>query len=71
MDRGAHDLGGTQRRAGTMPVALALSPQGDRLLVAESGADVIAVIRLPSRLTKPALNWTLVAPSRRLTLPSL
>ena len=45
---------------GTMPVALALSPQGDRLLVAESGADVIAVIRLPSRLTKPALNWTLV-----------
>jgi DNA-binding beta-propeller fold protein YncE len=45
---------------GTMPVALALSPQGDRLLVAESGADVIAVIRLPSRLTTPALNWTLV-----------
>src|SRR5450759_3842430 len=45
---------------GTMPVALALSPQGDRLFVAESGADVIAVIRLPSRLTTPALNWTLV-----------
>ena len=44
---------------GTMPVALALSPQGDRLFVAESGADVISVIRLPSRLTRPALNWTL------------
>jgi DNA-binding beta-propeller fold protein YncE len=45
---------------GTMPVALALSPQDDRLFVAESGADVIAVIRLPSRLTRPALNWTTV-----------
>ena len=45
---------------GTMPVALALSPQDDRLFVAESGADMIAVIRLPSRLTKPALNWTTV-----------
>jgi DNA-binding beta-propeller fold protein YncE len=43
---------------GTMPVALALSPREDRLFVAESGADVIAVIRLPSRLTRPALNWT-------------
>ena len=45
---------------GTMPVALALDPQDDRLFVAESGADEIAVIRLPSRLTRPALNWTLV-----------
>jgi len=44
---------------GTMPVALALSPKGARLFVAESGADEIAVIRLPSRLTMPALNWTL------------
>jgi len=49
------------RRAGlgTMPVALALSPKGARLFVAESGADEIAVIRLPSRQTRPALNWTL------------
>jgi len=50
------------RRAGlgTMPVALAISPQGARLFVAESGADEIAVIRLPGRRTKPALDWTLV-----------
>ena len=45
---------------GTMPVALALSPQGERLFVAESGADEIAVVRLPSRRTRPALEWTLV-----------
>ena len=43
---------------GTMPVALALGPHGDRLFVAESGADEIAVIRLPGRSTAPALNWT-------------
>ena len=38
---------------GTMPVALALSPDGARLFVAESGADEIAVIRLPSPRTRP------------------
>ena len=37
---------------GTMPVALALSPDGARLFVAESGADEIAVIRLPSPKTR-------------------
>ncbi len=45
---------------GTMPVALALSPDDARLFVAESGADEIAVIRLPSRHTRPGLDWTLV-----------
>ena len=45
---------------GTMPVALAIGPRGARLFVAESGADEIAVIRLPNRLTRPALDWTLV-----------
>jgi DNA-binding beta-propeller fold protein YncE len=45
---------------GTMPVALALSPDDARLFVAESGADEIAVIRLPSRQTRHALKWTLV-----------
>ena len=45
---------------GTMPVALALGPRDARLFVAESGADEIAVIRLPNRQTKPALDWTLV-----------
>jgi len=44
---------------GTMPVALALSPDDARLFVAESGADEIAVIRLPSRQTRHALKWTL------------
>ena len=49
------------RRAGlgTMPVALALSPEGARLFVAESGANEIAVIRLPSPRTRPRLEWTL------------
>ncbi|MCX6374399.1 MAG: YncE family protein, partial [Actinobacteria bacterium] len=45
---------------GTMPVALALSPNGARLFVAESGADEIAVIRLPGRQARPALDWRLV-----------
>jgi DNA-binding beta-propeller fold protein YncE len=44
---------------GTMPVALALSPDESRLFVAESGADAIGVLRLPSGLTKPSLTWTL------------
>jgi DNA-binding beta-propeller fold protein YncE len=45
---------------GTMPVALALSPDGARLFVAESGADEIAVVRLPSPKTRPRLEWTLL-----------
>ena len=45
---------------GTMPVAVALSPDETRLFVAESGVDAIAVIRLPSAQTTPALEWTLV-----------
>jgi DNA-binding beta-propeller fold protein YncE len=45
---------------GTMPVAVALSPDDSRLFVAESGADTIAVIRLPGAETTPALEWTLV-----------
>jgi len=45
---------------GTMPVALAISPQGARLFVAESGADEVAVIRLPGAKTRPELDWTLV-----------
>ena len=45
---------------GTMPVALAISPQGTRLFVAESGADEIAVVRLPSPKTRHARDWTLV-----------
>ena len=43
---------------GTMPVALALSPNGARLFVAESGADEMAVIRLPGRQTSPRSSWT-------------
>ena len=45
---------------GTMPVALALSPDCARLFVAESGADEIAVVRLPNRKTRRELQWTLV-----------
>jgi DNA-binding beta-propeller fold protein YncE len=45
---------------GTMPVALALGPQDARLFVAESGADEIAVLRVPSAHTKRNLDWTLV-----------
>ena len=45
---------------GTMPVALAISPRGARLFVAESGADELAVLRLPSPETRPGLAWTLV-----------
>ncbi|MEI6621520.1 MAG: alkaline phosphatase family protein, partial [Actinomycetes bacterium] len=43
---------------GTMPVALALDPDGGRLFVAESGADEIAVIRLPGSSTAPSDVWT-------------
>ena len=45
---------------GTMPVAVALSPDETRLFVAESGVDAIAVVRLPGAETTPALEWTLV-----------
>jgi DNA-binding beta-propeller fold protein YncE len=45
---------------GTMPVALAIGPRGDRLFVAESGANEIAVIRLPGRRTRSSLAWKLV-----------
>jgi DNA-binding beta-propeller fold protein YncE len=45
---------------GTMPVALAISPDGSRLFVAESGADSLAVICLPSPRTKHALEWTVL-----------
>ena len=51
---------GRSEGLGTMPVALALSPDGSRLFVAESGVDAIAVIRLPSPETTAALKWTLV-----------
>jgi DNA-binding beta-propeller fold protein YncE len=45
---------------GTMPVAVTLAPNGQRLFVAESGADEISVIRVPSRGTRRALDWTIV-----------
>ena len=45
---------------GTMPVALALSPDGTRLFVAESGVAAIGVIRLPSSATPSDRDWTLV-----------
>ena len=45
---------------GTMPVALAISPDGSRLFVAESGADAIGVVRLPSPQGASPLDWTLV-----------
>ena len=45
---------------GTMPVALALGPRNARLFVAESGADELSVLRLPSPQTKPSLAWTMV-----------
>ena len=50
------------RRAGlgTMPVALALSPNEDRLFVAESGADELAVIALPGASTTRSQEWTVI-----------
>lgn len=50
------------RRAGlgTMPVALALSPDESRLFVAEAGAAEVAVIRVPGRTPKPDLDWSVV-----------
>jgi DNA-binding beta-propeller fold protein YncE len=45
---------------GTMPVALAIGPDGTRLFVAESGVAAIGVIRIPSAETTSADDWTLV-----------
>jgi len=50
---------GRKEGLGTMPVAVCLSPNGLRLFVAQSGADSIAVIRLPGSGTKKAQNWTI------------
>ena len=43
---------------GTMPVAVGLSPNGERLFVAESGADELAVIRVPAVGAPAADAWT-------------
>ncbi len=51
---------GRSEGLGTMPVALAISPDGSRLFVAESGADSLAVICLPSAATKHAVEWTVL-----------
>lgn len=44
---------------GTMPVAVALSPNEDRLYVAESGADELAVVNLPGATTPRGTAWML------------
>ncbi len=46
--------------SGTMPVALALGRRDSRLFVAESGADALAVIRLPGGRTPAHQAWTTV-----------
>ena len=43
---------------GTMPVAVGLSPNGERLFVAESGADELAVFRVPAVGAPTADAWT-------------
>jgi len=45
---------------GTMPTALDLSPSGARLFVALSGADALAVIRVPGKGTPAKQDWTIV-----------
>lgn len=45
---------------GTMPTGVALSPGGDRLLVTESGADDVAVFRIPGAATPAGSEWTMV-----------
>jgi YVTN family beta-propeller protein len=45
---------------GTKPTALALSPDEQRLFVAESGADELAVIALPGSRTVKGTAWELV-----------
>ena len=46
--------------SGTMPGALALSPSGARLFVALSGADALAVIRVPGKGTAAKRDWSIV-----------
>jgi hypothetical protein len=43
-----------------MPVAVALDPAGDRAYVAESGADELAVVRLPGGRTPRGQAWTVL-----------
>ena len=50
--RGAHDLGRAQRRPGHDAGGARAQPGRARLFVAESGADAIAVIRLPGASTR-------------------
>jgi DNA-binding beta-propeller fold protein YncE len=45
---------------GTMPTAVALSPAGDRLFVAESGADELAVVAIPGPQTTRSQRWTVI-----------
>ncbi len=45
---------------GTKPTALALSPDEQRLFVAESGADELAVIALPGSSTAKGSAWEIV-----------
>ena len=50
---------GRPQGLGTMPVALALTPDEKQLLVAESGADELAVIALAGK-TPSGTDWTVV-----------
>lgn len=45
---------------GTKPTSLALSPSEDRLFVAESGADELSVVALPSSRTRRDQRWTVI-----------
>jgi YVTN family beta-propeller protein len=45
---------------GTKPTALALSPDEQRLFVAESGADELTVVALPGSSTTPESAWEVV-----------
>jgi YVTN family beta-propeller protein len=51
---------GRSEGLGTMPVAVALSPDGSRLFVAESGTDSIAVLRIPGDAPDEELDWKVV-----------
>ncbi len=44
---------------GTKPVSLALSPDGTRVIVAESGGDELSVIALPGTTAAPT-DWTVI-----------
>jgi YVTN family beta-propeller protein len=48
---------GRSEGLGTMPVAVALSPDGSRLFVAESGTDSLAVVRIPGATPDEDLDW--------------